>query len=58
MKELGLDGSNLSGLVNGAASGVGGVDLGTGKAPADAEALVADQRKTAPNKDDSQSAEG
>ncbi|WP_252259552.1 flotillin family protein [Erythrobacter aurantius] len=58
MKELGLDGSNLSGLVNGAASGVGGVDLGTGKAPADAEAHVADQRKTAPNKDDSQSAEG
>ena len=57
MKELGLDGSNLSGLVNGAASGVGGVDLGTGNAPTDAEALVADQRKNSPSKDDSEAAE-
>ena len=46
MKELGLDGSNLSGLVSGAAKEAAGVPIADGKGPASANDLIADQRET------------
>jgi uncharacterized membrane protein YqiK len=44
MKELGLDGSSLQGLVNGPAAETAGVEPLGERAPASAETLVADQR--------------
>jgi len=44
MKELGLDGTSLQGLVNGPAAQTGGVDTASERAPASADALIADQR--------------
>lgn len=45
MKELGLDGSNLTGLVSGAAKETAGVSIGDGKFPVNADELIADQRE-------------
>ncbi|MCB2084155.1 MAG: flotillin family protein, partial [Sphingomonadaceae bacterium] len=57
MKELGLDGSNLSGLVKGAATEAGGAEIESDAAPKNADALVADQRKGAGKKDGSNKAD-
>lgn len=45
MKELGLDGSNLTGLVSGAAKETAGVSIGDGKFPVNPDELIADQRE-------------
>lgn len=50
MKELGLDGSHLSGLVNGAAAETAGVTFDAKEAPAGADSLVNEQRKTSGKK--------
>lgn len=47
MKELGLDGSTLSGLVKGPTEQSAGTDFDDDAAPESAEALVSDQRKGA-----------
>ncbi len=47
MKELGLDGSTLSGLVKGPAEQSAGADFDGGDAPKSAAALVASQRNGA-----------
>ena len=52
MKELGLDGSTLSGLVKGPTEQSAGADLDAEDAPQSAEALVSDQRKGAKAKRD------
>lgn len=44
MKELGLDGSNLTSLVSGAAKATAGVAISDGKGPASADDLVSGQR--------------
>lgn len=54
MKELGLDGSTLSGLVKGPAEGATGADFDSEAAPKSAEALVSSQRKGGTAKEDAE----